>query len=145
MLLDTIPGPITTTFTVSQGGTLSWENNAFFNGEASFCALQNGTIYSVFQQGAQPQGCMFIQLSLFSVSSCQGYTFSTVTGPTGPSGAVCNSMSRSLSHLRPSLTLLLVLRPGRPVLLARLARAARAVQLARLELLDRLEQLARQE
>lgn len=82
----TIPGSITTTFALGGGGILNWLNEGFYNGQASFCTLSNGTIYAVFQQDSQPAGCLFIQLSLFSVSSCQALALSTITGPTGPTG-----------------------------------------------------------
>ena len=77
---STVPGTITTTFTLGGNQILSWQNSAFFNGQASFCALSNGTVYAVFQQNSQPDGCLYIQLSLFSVSSCQGISFATITG-----------------------------------------------------------------
>lgn len=80
---STIPGPITTSFTLAAGGALTWFNPLFFNGQAQFCALSNGTVYAVFQQNAQPEGCLYITLSLFSASSCQGLALSTITGPTG--------------------------------------------------------------
>ncbi|KAK5674602.1 hypothetical protein LTS10_012603 [Elasticomyces elasticus] len=80
---STIPGPITTTFTLGAGGVLVWTNAEFYNGQAAFCSLANGTIYAVFQQHAQPEGCLYIQLTLFTVSSCQGLSYSTVTGPPG--------------------------------------------------------------
>lgn len=85
---STIPGPIVTTFSLAAGGALAWFNDGFFNGQAQFCALTNGTVFAVFQQNAQPEGCLYITLSLFSASSCQGLALSTVTGPTGPRG-VC--------------------------------------------------------
>ncbi|KAK5736571.1 hypothetical protein LTR17_007390 [Elasticomyces elasticus] len=84
---STIPGPITTTFTLGAGGVLVWSNAGFDNGQAAFCSLLNGTIFAVFQQGAQPEGCLYIQLTLFTVSSCQGLSYSTVTGPPGPTGS----------------------------------------------------------
>lgn len=80
---STIPGSIATYFTLGNNGVLNWMNSAFGNGQASFCALNNGTVYAVFQQGGQPDGCRFIQLTLFSVSSCQGLLLSTITGPSG--------------------------------------------------------------
>ena len=79
-----IPGSIATTFNIGGGGALVWYNDAFYNGQASFCALNNGTIFAVFQVDAQPEGCMYIQLNMFSASSCQGLQLSTITGPTGP-------------------------------------------------------------
>ena len=80
---STIPGTITQSFSLSGSKTLTWTNSAFFNGQASFCALANGTVFAVFQQNAQPDGCLYIQLSLFSISSCQGISFATITGPPG--------------------------------------------------------------
>lgn len=80
---STVPGNITQTFSLAGNQALSWQNSAFFNGQAAFCALSNGTVYAIFQENAQPDGCLYIQLSLFSVSSCQGISFATITGPTG--------------------------------------------------------------
>ncbi|KAK5734921.1 hypothetical protein LTR17_008554, partial [Elasticomyces elasticus] len=80
---STIPGSVTTAFTLGAGGVLVWANAGFYNGQAAFCSLSNGTIYAVFQQNAQPEGCLYIQLTLFTVSSCQGLSYSTVTGPPG--------------------------------------------------------------
>lgn len=77
---STVAGTITQTFSLGGNRVLSWSNSAFFNGQASFCALSNGTIYAVFEENAQPDGCLYIQLSLFSVSSCQGISFATITG-----------------------------------------------------------------
>ncbi|TKA83945.1 hypothetical protein B0A55_00247 [Friedmanniomyces simplex] len=84
---STIAGSITMTFSLGSGGTLNWLNSAFWNGQAGFCSVQNGTIYAVFQQNGQPDGCLYIQLSLFAVSSCQGLSYSTVTGPPGAQGS----------------------------------------------------------
>ncbi|KAK3651468.1 hypothetical protein LTR56_005610 [Elasticomyces elasticus] len=84
---STISGSITTAFTLGAGGVLVWANAGFYNGQAAFCSLSNGTIYAVFQQNAQPEGCLYIQLTLFTVSSCQGLSYSTVTGPPGPTGS----------------------------------------------------------
>lgn len=78
---STVPGSITTTFSIGSGALLQWQNPAFFNGQASFCALTNGTVYATFAQDAQPEGCFFISLSLFSVSSCQAISLATITGP----------------------------------------------------------------
>lgn len=81
---STVPGTITTTFGTGANQVLVWRNAEFFNGQAAFCALANGMVYAVFQENAQPDGCLYIQLSLFSVSSCQGLQLSTITGPPGP-------------------------------------------------------------
>ncbi|OQO07158.1 hypothetical protein B0A48_07726 [Cryoendolithus antarcticus] len=78
---STIPGSITTMFSIQRDGTLSWLNDAFFNGQANFCALRNGIVYSIFVDGGAPDGCLFIQLSLFSVASCQAASYNTVPGP----------------------------------------------------------------
>lgn len=80
---STIPGSITTTFSFGSNGVLFWQNDTFFNGQASFCSLSNGTVYAVFEEGVQPQGCFFLQLSLYSVSSCQALSLATATGPSG--------------------------------------------------------------
>lgn len=85
---STVPGSITTAFTIGVNAVLQWQNPAFFNGQASFCALQNGTVYAVFAENAQPQGCLFISLSLFEVSSCQAISLATITGPVGPPGPI---------------------------------------------------------
>jgi len=66
---STVPGDITTSFSMGSNGVLAWLNPAFDNGQASFCAMNNGTVYVVFQQAAAPSGCLFIQLSLFSGQS----------------------------------------------------------------------------
>jgi hypothetical protein len=83
---STVPGTISTAFSIGANAVLQWQNPAFYNGQASFCAVQNGTIYAVFAQDAQPQGCFFISLSLFDVSSCQAISLATITGPPGPVG-----------------------------------------------------------
>ena len=61
---STTPGDITTTFSLSNTGTLLWTNSEFFNGNALFCLLPSGVIVAVFQQGAQPQYCVFIDLTV---------------------------------------------------------------------------------
>ena len=111
---STVSGSITTSFTIGTNAVLQWQNEAFYNGQANFCAVQNGTIYAVFAQDAQPQGyrlpknvtfaskarwckssfadaicsCLFISLSLFDVSSCQAISLATITGPPGPPGPI---------------------------------------------------------
>ena len=92
---STIPGPITTTFSLGSNQVLTWQNSEFYNGQASFCALSNGTVYAVFQENSQPDGCLYIQLSLFSVSSCQGISLATIMDPPGPSGYVMQSINLS--------------------------------------------------
>lgn len=67
---STIPGSIETTFSIGANSVLSWNNPAFSNGQAQFCALSNGTVYAVFQTGSQPNGCLYIQLTLFSGKPC---------------------------------------------------------------------------
>ena len=58
------PGTITTTFSLSNTGTLLWTSPQFFNGNALFCVLPSGVIVAVFQQGAQPTACIFIDLTV---------------------------------------------------------------------------------
>ena len=45
---STVLGSITTTFSLGNSQALNWWNPAFYNGQASFCALSNGTVYAVF-------------------------------------------------------------------------------------------------
>ena len=66
---NTTPGSITTAFSVGSGGVLTWSNSAFYNGQANFCALSNGTVYAVFTQNGTPDGCRYVQLTLFSGST----------------------------------------------------------------------------
>ncbi|TKA37653.1 hypothetical protein B0A54_11737 [Friedmanniomyces endolithicus] len=96
---STIPGSITSTFSLGSTGILSWLNSGFWNGQANFCTVSNGTIFAVFQQNAQPDGCLYIQLSLFAVSSCQGLTLSTITGPPGPTVRILQNMMMGQSRL----------------------------------------------
>ena len=58
------PGDLNTTFSLSNTGSLLWTNNAFFNGGALFCILPSGMLVAVFAQGAQPQTCVFIDLTI---------------------------------------------------------------------------------
>lgn len=77
---STIASTITQTFSLGGNRVLSWSNSEFFNGQASFYALSNGTVYTIFQENTQPDDYLYIQLSLFSMSSCQGISFATITG-----------------------------------------------------------------
>lgn len=61
-------GDITTTFSLSISGSLLWNNDAFFNGAALFCILPSGDLVAVFVQTAQPESCVFIDLT---VSLCK--------------------------------------------------------------------------
>ena len=61
---STTPGDITTTFSLSNTGTLLWTSPTFFNGNALFCLLPSGIIVAVFEQGAQPTACVFIDLTI---------------------------------------------------------------------------------
>lgn len=99
---STVPGSITTSFTIGTNAILQWQNNAFYNGQASFCAVQNGTVYAVFAQEAQPQGCFFISLSLFEVSSCQAISLATITGPPGPPGPVGSTGPQGIQGIQGS-------------------------------------------
>jgi hypothetical protein len=57
-------GTYTGYFSLGAGNTIGWFNDNFFNGNALFCAFNNGTILAVFEQDAQPSGCLFIQLTI---------------------------------------------------------------------------------
>ena len=57
-------GTITTTFSLGAKGDLLWSNSAFYNGNALFCILPSGSIIVVFSLGAQPSGCVFIDLTI---------------------------------------------------------------------------------
>jgi hypothetical protein len=61
-------GDIRTAFSLSNTGSLLWNNDAFFNGGALFCILPSGDLVAVFVQGAQPESCVFIDLT---VSLCK--------------------------------------------------------------------------
>lgn len=76
---STAPGSILTTFSLSSSGGLVWMNTGFDGGQAQFCSFNNGSIYAVFR-GAAPTGCLGVQLTLFSTSSCAGLQLSTITG-----------------------------------------------------------------
>ncbi|MCJ1436667.1 hypothetical protein MMC27_006048 [Xylographa pallens] len=87
------PASITTTFSLGEGGSLQWINDDFFNGNALFCALSDGSIIAVFLQNAEPSGCDFIDITIGDIASCvpqagpsgpQG--MSGMPGPSGPSG-----------------------------------------------------------
>lgn len=58
----TIPGNISTVFSITTAYGLSWANSHFYNGNAQFCSV-NGTIYAVFELDKQPEGCFFAPLS----------------------------------------------------------------------------------
>lgn len=77
------PGTITTTFSDNSDSMLSWTNSEFWNGQASFCAFSNGTIFAVFQESADLPGCIYIQVSLSGFTSCQNVQ---KTGPQGSQG-----------------------------------------------------------
>ena len=67
---STTPGDVVTTFSLSKTGTLLWSSPSLFNGGALFCVLPSGVILAIFQQGAQPSGCVFIDLT---VAECKVY------------------------------------------------------------------------
>jgi len=86
------PGNITTTFSLSNTGTLLWNNVNFYNDAGPFCVLPSGQILAVFQQNTQPASCVFIDLTVAELTSCAATSLGTVLvggaqGPTGPSGA----------------------------------------------------------
>lgn len=65
---STTPGNILTTFSISTTGSLLWNNDSFFNGGALFCLLPSGDLVAVFQQAAQPESCVYIDLT---VTACK--------------------------------------------------------------------------
>ena len=75
---STTPGSITTTFSIGVTGALLWTSSTFFNGNALFCILPSGSVVAVFVQNTQPQGCIFIQITISDLTSC--------FNPIGPSG-----------------------------------------------------------
>ncbi|CAF9930193.1 MAG: hypothetical protein ALECFALPRED_004548, partial [Alectoria fallacina] len=85
---STTPGDITTTFSLSSTGTLLWTSPEFFNGNALFCLLPSGVIVAVFQQGAQPISCVFMDLTIAELNSCVAASsaVTAVLGGPGPSG-----------------------------------------------------------
>ena len=87
---STAPGSVTTTFSLSQSGTLLWNSPSFFNGNALFCLLPSGTIVAVFQQGAEPTSCDFIDLTIVELAGCVIPSGSSATlippNPSGPQG-----------------------------------------------------------
>lgn len=66
----TIAGDVDTEFSVSSTGTLLWNNDDFFNGAASFCILPSGELMAIFSQGAQPESCVFVDLT---VALCKSF------------------------------------------------------------------------
>lgn len=66
----TTVGDITTKFSLSSQGSLLWNNDDFFNGAAQFCILPSGDLVAVFSQGAQPESCIFVDLT---VSLCKSH------------------------------------------------------------------------
>jgi len=68
LIPSAVPGNVTTTFSLSKTGTLLWNSDYFFNAGALFCVLPSGIIVAVFQQGAQPSGCVFVDLT---VAECE--------------------------------------------------------------------------
>ena len=88
---STTPGDITTQFSLSNDGTLLWTNDAFFNGGALFCVLPSGQILAIFQQNANPTGCVFIDLTIAQLTTCfnanaAGSGSVVLIGYQGPSG-----------------------------------------------------------
>lgn len=65
---STTPGDILTTFSLSTTGSLLWTNPNFFNGGALFCLLPSGDLVAVFVQAAQPENCVYIDLT---VATCK--------------------------------------------------------------------------
>lgn len=60
----TLVGDIDTEFSISSTGSLLWNNADFFNGAAQFCILPSGDLMAIFSQGAQPESCVFVDLTV---------------------------------------------------------------------------------
>ena len=84
----TTPGPITTSFSVGRNGILQWVNTSFFNGNALFCVLPDGTLIAVFSEGGNPIGCVFVDLYISDLNVCQSNLLPRPSGPTGPTGPI---------------------------------------------------------
>ena len=80
------PWSITTVFTVDSHNNLLWSNINFYNNEARFCVMGDGTIVAGFVDPALAlTGFLFVVLSLTGVSSCVAQVGRAVlSGPTGP-------------------------------------------------------------
>lgn len=66
----TTVGDITTTFSQDSKGSLLWTNDAFYNGAARFCIVPSGDLVAVFALDAQPENCIFVDLT---VSLCKSH------------------------------------------------------------------------
>ncbi|MCJ1476180.1 hypothetical protein MMC13_004845 [Lambiella insularis] len=102
-----VPFSITATFSLGEEGTLLWINPSFFNGNALFCVQADGSIVAVFQQGAQPSSCDFIDITIEDLTACVSQLgpsgacgLSGMPGPSGPPGTIGPSGASGLSdHL----------------------------------------------
>ncbi|PPJ57781.1 hypothetical protein CBER1_00119 [Cercospora berteroae] len=84
---------INTTFTMGPQGSITWRHPSFFGGQAQFCAMiGRGIIYAVFARDGFPEGCLLVQLTLFSIASCTDLQRSMQTQ--------INALSRALNSIQ---------------------------------------------
>ncbi|RFU28817.1 hypothetical protein B7463_g7522, partial [Scytalidium lignicola] len=76
---STNPGPVQGTFGLTNG-KLTWQNESFAGGEASFCVLDN-LVIAVFD-GNVPKNCIPVNIGAKSLSSLcpDGTTYTTISG-----------------------------------------------------------------
>lgn len=75
------PGNVTTTFSVDSSNNLMWNNIAFYDDFARFCAMPDNTIIAVFSSPEQaPIGCTFVNLDLVRLTNCVASP-NYITGP----------------------------------------------------------------
>lgn len=100
---NSTPGSVTTVFSVDSQNNLLWSNANFYNNQARFCVMRDGTLVAVFDDPMMaPEGCAFVLLSLTRVSTCAAAVGApALSGPSGPSGpiGVCPSIVCPSSHL----------------------------------------------
>lgn len=63
-LLDYPDGSITTSFSIVDD-ILVWSNQAFYDGQASFCQQENGDVFGIFQETGAPSDCMPVNLHIY--------------------------------------------------------------------------------
>jgi hypothetical protein len=83
---------ISTTFSVMNGSTLSWNNTAFTGGSALFCIMDN-TVQAVYN-GQLPSGCAQVTVGQVPVSSCPNFKPSS-SGQPGAGGSGTGTASPS--------------------------------------------------
>lgn len=95
------PGSLTTVFSVDSQNNLLWSNANFYNSQARFCVMRDGTLVAVFDNPLlAPEGCAFVLLSLTRVSTCAAAVGApALSGPSGPVGVRIMIISPSLQRM----------------------------------------------